>query len=123
MPIKSSSLVLSAFLFTACASDSTKPQPFLLDKSRTGSCQSEIEKSISELVNAKNLTISKDVFSTTSSLHLTNRRDKTLSKSPFANDLMGSKTVQIYKEDEQLFIGLVGDEGEIVKSKKLEKCP
>ena len=70
VPIKNLFLFLM-FLLSACASNS-EPQPYLLNEKRTKSCQNEIQQNISELIYAKNLKISEDVFSKESSLHLTN---------------------------------------------------
>jgi len=93
-----------------------------LDKNRTSSCQDEIERTISSLIHAKNLTISKDVFSQTSSLHLTNKKDGILTKSPIYNDLDGRKTLIMYKKSNALYIGLINEKKDILKSKQLKEC-
>jgi len=82
----------------------------------------EIEETISSLIDAKNLTISKDVFSKTSSLHLTNQKNGILFPSPLLNDLRGRKTLLLYKSSNDIYIGLMNEEKSIIKSKKLTKC-
>jgi len=99
-----------------------KPEPYRLSQERTGSCQKEIEKTIASLIHAQNLTISKDVFSATSSLYLTNQKDGILTKSPIYNDLGGRKTLLLYKENSTLFIGLLNKKKDIIKSQKLNGC-
>ena len=121
MLTKSLFLLLFSFLFSACNRGSTL-QPYTLDEKRTSTCQDEIEKTISSLIHARNLSISKDVFSKTSSLHLTNKKDSILRKSPIYNDLRGRKTLMMYKENSNLYIGLINEKKEILKSKKLQQC-
>jgi len=119
--IKILTLISSLVLFNACASNA-EPQPYILNKSRTSSCQSEMEQTISELIYAQNLQISEDVFSKTSSLNLTNKKDGILNQSPIFNDMGGRKTLLLYQQENALYIGLINTKKDIVKSKKLQKC-
>lgn len=122
VPIKNLFLFSTlTFLLSACTSNS-EPQPYILDKSRTSSCQNEIQQSISKLIQAKNLKISEGVFSKESSLHLTNKKDSALSPSPIFNDLGGKKTLFLYKQNGDVYIGLVNEKKDILKTKKLKEC-
>jgi len=118
---KSLCFFLLTLLLSACSSD-TVPKPYILDKSRTSACQEEIEQTISILVHAQNLSISKDVFSQTSSLYLSNKKDAILTKSPIYNDLRGRKSLIMYKENNDIYIGLINKKEDIVKSQKLQEC-
>jgi len=121
VPTKLLTSLASILLFTAC-NGTVKPEPYRLPKERTGSCQEEIEKTIASLIHAQNLSVSKDVFSETSSLYLTNQKDGVLSKSPIYNDLRGRKTLLLYKENSTLYIGLLNKKKNIVTSQKLNGC-
>jgi len=121
VPTKLLTSLVSILLFTACNS-TVKLEPYRLPKERTGSCQEEIEKTIASLIHAQNLSISKDVFSETSSLYLTNQKDGILSKSPIYNDLRGRKTLLLYKKNHDLFIGLLNKKKDVVTSQKLNGC-
>jgi len=121
VPTKLLTSFASILLFTAC-NGTVKPEPYRLPKERTGSCQEEIEKTIASLIHAQNLSVSKDVFSETSSLYLTNQKDGILTKSPIYNDLRGRKTLLLYKENSALYIGLLNKKKNIVASKKLNGC-
>ena len=121
MPTKLLTSLLFMFGLTAC-STTTQPQPYLLKASRTTACQEEIEKSIASLIHAQHLSVSKDVFTKASSLHLTNQKDGILTKSPIFNDLRGRKTLLLYKENHALFIGLLNKKKDVVKSQKLNGC-
>jgi len=121
VPTKLLISLLFMFGLTAC-STTTQPQPYLLKASRTTACQEEIEKSIASLIHAQHLSVSKDVFSKTSSLHLTNQKDGILTKSPIFNDLRGRKTLLLYKENSTLFIGLLNKKKDVIKSQKLNGC-
>ena len=114
-------LLSLAFLVTACTS-SSEPQPYILSKSRTSSCQNEIQQTVSELIQAQNLKISGDVFSKTSSLNVTNKRDGVLKQSPIFNDIGGRKTLHLYKQNNDLYIGLINKKKDILKAKKLKEC-
>ena len=96
--------------------------PHTLEKKRTASCQKEMERSISELINAKNLKVSKDIFSESSSLYLNNKKDGMLNKSPIFNDLGGRKHLILYKKGSNLFVALLNHKEEIIKEKQLKKC-
>ena len=113
--------LLFMFGLTAC-STTTQPHPYLLKASRTTACQEEIEKTIASLIHAQNLTISKDVFTKTSSLQLSNQKDGILTKSPIFNDVGGRKTLLLYKENSALFIGLLNKKKGLVTSQKLNGC-
>jgi len=121
VPIKNLFLSLTFLLLSACSSNS-EPKPYLLDEKRTSSCQNEIEQTISELIYAKNLKISEDVFSKESSLHLTNKKDGILKQSPIFNDLNGRKTLLLYKQNNDLYLGLIDEKKDISKTQKLKKC-
>jgi len=119
------SLLCSIFLLSACTGNAS-PEPYLLTKERTDSCQEEIEKTISALVNARNLTISKDVFSKSPSLILTNQKPSALGQSAIFNDLKGRKILKMYKKEDFLYIGLLSKKDnkkeEILLSKPLRRC-
>jgi len=121
VPTKLFTFLVSILLFTAC-NGTVKPEPYLLSKERTDSCQGEIEKAIASLIHAQNLTVSKDVFSETSSLYLTNQKDGILTKSPIYNDLGGRKTLLLYKKNHTLYIGILNKKKDVVKSQKLNGC-
>ena len=121
MPTKIFSLSLLVLILSSCGVKHSI-EPYTLKEKRTDSCQMEIEETISSLINAKNLTISKDVFSKTSSLHLTNQKNGILFPSPLLNDLRGRKTLLLYKSSNDIYIGLMNEEKSIIKSKKLTKC-
>lgn len=120
VPIKIS-LSLLSLLFIACSSHN-KPRPYMLDENRTSSCQNEIEQTISTLIHAKNLQISKDIFSKTSLLNLTNRKNGALKPSPIFNDRRGRKTLLLYKQKNHLYLGLINEKKDILKSKALKEC-
>ncbi len=120
VPIKILLLIFSLF-FTACSLNS-KVQPYTLDKERSDACKNELKQTISSLIDARNLSISEDIFSTTSLLYLNNQKNGILIKSPIINDLKGRKTLMLYKKDNKLYIGLINQKKEILKAKKLQKC-
>ena len=121
MPTKLLASLVFIFTLTACSSNA-KSQAYLLNKSRTSSCQNEIEKTISSLIHAQNLSISKDVFSKTSSLYVSNQKNSILRKSPIYNNLRGRKTLFLYEEKNALHIGLMNKEKDVVKSQRLHEC-
>jgi len=121
VPTKLLTSLVSILLFTAC-NGTVKPEPYRLSKERTGSCQEEIEKTIASLIHAQNLTVSKDVFSETSSLYLTNQKDGILTKSPIYNDLRGRKALLLYRENRALYIGLLNKNKDVIKFQKLNGC-
>ena len=108
-------------LFTACAKDS-KPQPSTLNKNRTSSCQEEIRATVSALIEAQNLTVSEDVFSQVSILELNNQRADIFGHREIINDQSGRKRLLLYREEGDLYIGLINQKEEVLKSKKLQKC-
>jgi len=121
VPTKLLTSLISILLFTAC-NGTVKPEPYRLPKERTGSCQEEIEKTIASLIHAQNLSISKDVFSKTSSLYVSNQKNSILRKSPIYNNLRGRKTLFLYEEKNALHIGLMNKEKDVVKSQRLHEC-
>jgi len=113
-------LTLSS-IFTACAKDS-KPQPSTVSKNRTSSCQEEIRATVSALIEAQNLTISEDVFSQVSTLEVNNQRADIFGHRAIVNDRNGRKRLLMYRENSSLYIGLINQKEEILKSKKLQYC-
>ncbi len=113
-------------LFGGCSVkdvNATNLQPALID-ARDNSCQDELKKTISKLINAHSLEISSDAFSKESYLYLTNhkRDDFLLQPSKLQNDLGGRKTLFLYIESDDLYIGLVDFKKNIIKKEKLQSC-
>jgi len=119
--IKTTIFTIVLLLITACNAN-LKPVPHLLQEPRSQACQKEIEKSISALIHAKHLTLSQDIFSKTSFLHVTNKQNSILTQSPLINDFRGRRSFKLYKKGDELYIGLLDENQEVINAKKLNKC-
>lgn len=121
MLIKNCIVTIIILLTTACNSN-LKPVPHLLQEQKSKACQQELEKSISSLIHAKHLTLSQDIFSKTSFLHVTNRQNTMLTQSPLINDFRGRRSFSLYKKGDDIYIGLLNDNKKVIKSRKLNEC-
>ena len=114
------SVLFSPLLFGACSTSSLTPSTLSLPRSEI--CQEALKKSISSLIHAQHLQISSDIFTKDAYLYLNNKKDSPLHSSPIFNDLLGKKTLLLYKENKKLYIGLVGRDEKIKNSVQLIGC-
>lgn len=121
MLIKNTIVAVVLLLIIGCNAN-LKPVPHLLQEPRSQACQKEIEKTISALIHAKHLTLSQDIFSKTSFLHVTNKQNSLLTQSPLINDFRGRKGFKLYKKGDELYIGLLDENKEVINATKLNKC-
>jgi len=125
MPTKYLFLFITLFLFQGGCSSKNEPSKIThmtINKERSPSCQKEIEETITDLVSAKKLKISKDIFSKDSYLRLTNQKRNILNNSPIFNDMGGRKTLLLYQQEDRLYIGLENRDKNITKNREIKYC-
>ena len=115
-------LFLSLSLLMGSCSTALKPEPHLLSKARSNTCQEALEKNIATLIQAQHLHLSHDVFSQKSTLYLTNQKKNILGQSLIVNDINGRKKSLLYRQEKHLFVATLNNKGEILNSKELKTC-